>query len=171
MRLRWSAIRARAACFAEDWMTARYEKGESQTLYNEFFGVFGIMRRRVARFEEPVKQLGDERGFIELFWKRVLLVEQKSAGWDLIRAKLRALDHFPSLKENGLPRYIVVGDFQTFELDGLADKHRALDDAVDKLYRSVAFTGDPDRVGHLFGLYEKLVAPLVATAFQPYSAT
>ncbi|MGO4881385.1 MAG: type IIL restriction-modification enzyme MmeI [Bryobacteraceae bacterium] len=149
MRLSWNEIRARAACFAEDWKTARYENGESQTLHNEFFGVFGIMRRRVARFEEPVKRLGDERGFIELFWKRVLPVEQKSAGWDLIRAKLQALDHFPSLKENGLPRYIVVADFQTFELDGLPDKHRPLDDAVDKFYRSVAFTGDRDRVGYV----------------------
>jgi hypothetical protein len=40
--------------------------------------------------------------------------------------------------------------------------HRVLDDAVDKLYRSAPFTGDRDRAEHLFGLYEKLVAPLVA---------
>ena len=49
----------------------------------------------------------------------------------------------------------------------LRKAHRALDDAVDKLYRSAAFTGDRDRAEHLFGLYEKLVAPLVAAAFQP----
>jgi len=45
--------------------------------------------------------------------------------------------------------------------------HRALDDAVDRLYRSTAFTGDRDRAEHLFGLYETLVAPLVVAAAAP----
>src|SRR5438128_4094766 len=80
MRLSWNEIRVRAARFADEWKHAHYERGESQTFYNEFFEVFGITRRRVASFEEPVKKLGDERGFIDLFWKGVLLVEQKSAG-------------------------------------------------------------------------------------------
>jgi hypothetical protein len=163
MRLSWNEIRARAARFADEWKTAHYEKGESQTFYNEFFEVFGVTRRRVASFEEPVKKLGDERGFIDLFWKGVLLVEQKSAGRDLIRAKQQALDYFPGLKENELPRYILVSDFPP----QLRKAHRALDDAVDKLYRSAAFTGDRDRAEHLFGIYERLVAPLVAAAFQP----
>lgn len=44
--------------------------------------------------------------------------------------------------------------------------HRALDEAVDKLYRSAAFSGDRDRVEHLFGLYESMVTPLVARARQ-----
>ena len=44
----------------------------------------------------------------------------------------------------------------------LRKAHRALDIAVDKLYRASAFTGDRDRVEHLFGLYEKLVTPLIA---------
>ncbi len=49
----------------------------------------------------------------------------------------------------------------------LRKAHHALDDAVDKLYRSGAFAGDRDRAEHLFGLYEKVVAPLVAATFQP----
>ena len=49
----------------------------------------------------------------------------------------------------------------------LRKAHRALDDAVDKLYRSAAFTGDRDRAEHLFGLYERLVAPLVAATRRP----
>jgi hypothetical protein len=116
MRLSWNEIRARAARFAEEWALARYERGESQTFYNEFFEIFGVTRRRVASFEEPVKKLGNQRGFIDLFWKGVLLVEQKSAGRDLVRAKEQALDYFPGLKEYELPRYLLVSDFQTFEL-------------------------------------------------------
>jgi hypothetical protein len=116
MRLSWNEIRARAARFCEEWNDARYEKGETQTFYNEFFAIFGVTRRRVASFEEPVKRLGNRRGFIDLFWKGVLLVEQKSAGRDLKRAKEQAVEYFPGLKEHELPRYILVSDFQNFEL-------------------------------------------------------
>jgi hypothetical protein len=42
----------------------------------------------------------------------------------------------------------------------LRKAHRALDLAVDKLYRSAPFASDHERVVHLFGLYEKLIVPL-----------
>jgi len=45
--------------------------------------------------------------------------------------------------------------------------HQALDAAVDRLYTSAAFASDRARVEHLFGLYEKLVAPLTAAARSP----
>lgn len=116
MRLSWNEVRARAAAFSKDWAEARYERGETQSFYNDFFAVFGIIRRRVATFEEPVKKLGDKQGFIDLFWKGVLLVEQKSAGRTLVRARQQALDYFPGLKEHELPRYVLLCDFQLFEL-------------------------------------------------------
>lgn len=121
MHLNWNEIRARAARFASEWKDAHYERGESQTFYNEFFEVFGVPRRRVATFEEPVKRLGNKRGFIDLFWKGVLLVEQKSEGGDLVRAKQQAFDYFPDLKDFELPRYVLVSDFQNFELYDLED--------------------------------------------------
>ena len=124
MHLSWNEIRVRAARFAEEWKDAHYERGESQTFYNEFFEVFGVTRRRVASFEEPVRLLGDKRGFLDLFWKGVLLVEQKSAGRNLERAKTQALDYFPGLKEHELPRYVLVSDFQTFELYDLDEIKR-----------------------------------------------
>ena len=89
MHLSWNEIRACTARFAEEWKDAHYERGESQTFYNEFFEVFGVTRRRVASFEEPVRLLGEKRGFVDLFWKGVLLVEQKSAGFNLEKAKTR----------------------------------------------------------------------------------
>lgn len=105
MHLSWNEIRARASRFAHDWRDANYERGETQTFYNEFFEVFGVNRRRVASFEEPVRKLGNQRGFIDLFWKGVLLVEQKSAGRSLVKAREQALDYFPGLKDQELPRY------------------------------------------------------------------
>lgn len=121
MRLSWNEIRARAARFAQEWASARYEKGETHSFYNEFFDVFGVQRRKVASFEEPVKRLGDQRGYIDLFWKGVLLVEQKSAGRDLKKAKAQALDYFPGLEDAELPRYVLVSDFQTFQLFDLEE--------------------------------------------------
>ena len=50
-------IRDRALRFAREWESERREKAEAQTFWNEFFNVFGISRRRVASFEEPVKHL------------------------------------------------------------------------------------------------------------------
>ncbi len=121
MRLSWNEIRARAATFAQDWAGEGYEKGQTQLFYRDFFEVFGVPVRRVAAFEEPVKKLGDKRGFIDLFWKGVLLVEQKSAGRDLKKAKAQAFDYFPGLKDADLPRYILLSDFQTFELYDLEE--------------------------------------------------
>ena len=116
MRLSWNEISARAARFAQEWQDAGYEKGQTQLFYRDFFDIFGVPVRRVAAFEEPVKLLGDRRGFIDLFWKGVLLVEQKSAGRDLTKAKTQALSYFPGLKDADLPRYILLSDFATFEL-------------------------------------------------------
>jgi hypothetical protein len=116
MRLSWNEIRVRAARFADDWKGKGYEKGETQTFYNEFFQIFDVTRKRVASFEEPVKLLGKKRGFIDLFWKGVLLAEQKSVGRNLKKAKSQAFDYFPGLKEAELPRFILLSDFQSFEL-------------------------------------------------------
>jgi hypothetical protein len=48
MRLQWSEIRARAAEFAERHKGAHYEKGETQTFYNEFFDCFGVRGQQVS---------------------------------------------------------------------------------------------------------------------------
>ena len=42
--------------------------------------------------------------------------------------------------------------------------HRALDRAVDRLYRKSGFASERERVEHLFMLYEKMRAPLEASA-------
>lgn len=126
MRLSWNEIRARAATFAREWEGEGYEKGQTQLFYRDLFDVFGMPVRRVAAFEAPVKNLGENRGFIDLFWKGVLLVEQKSAGRDLKKARTQALDYFPGLKNADLPRYVLVSDFQSFELYDLEEDEHAV---------------------------------------------
>ena len=116
MRLSWNEIRVRAAAFSEEWKEARYEKGETQSFYNDFFEIFGVRRRSVARYEQHVQKLDNSSGFIDLFWPGVLLVEQKSAGRSLEEAYEQAGEYFDSLSERDRPRYILVSDFQNFEL-------------------------------------------------------
>ena len=77
MPLSQKEIRDNALQFSHDWADGSRERAESQTFWNEFFQIFGIERRRVATFEEPVKKLADKRGSIDLFWKGTLVVEHK----------------------------------------------------------------------------------------------
>ena len=43
MTLSTNEIRVRAAKFAEDWKEAHYERGETQSFYEKFFNIFGIL--------------------------------------------------------------------------------------------------------------------------------
>ena len=116
MRLSWNEIRTRAATFSREWADATYEKGETQSFYNEFFEIFGKRRRDVARYEERVQRLDNTSGYIDLFWPGVLLVEQKSAGRDLTAAREQAGTYFDALPDRERPRFQLLCDFQTFEL-------------------------------------------------------
>lgn len=122
MALSWNEIKDRALKFSNEWADETRERAEKDSFWNEFFNVFGISRRRVASFEEPVKKLGNKQGFIDLFWKGTLLVEHKSKGKDLKKALEQATDYFPGLKEHELPKYILVSDFENIKLYDLDEK-------------------------------------------------
>ena len=122
MALSWNEIKDRALKFSNEWAGETRERAEKDTFWNDFFNVFGISRRRVATFEEPVKKLGNKQGFIDLFWKGNLIVEHKSKGKDLGKAYEQAIDYFPGLKEHELPKYILVSDFERIKLYDLDEK-------------------------------------------------
>ena len=68
MPLSWNEIKKRAIEFSKEWEDASSEKSEKQTFWNEFFNVFGIVRRRVAAFEKAVDKFGKNKGYIDLFY-------------------------------------------------------------------------------------------------------
>ncbi len=140
MALSWNEIKNRAIAFSAEWQEEQREHAESQSFWNDFFHIFGISRRRVASFEEPVKKLGDKRGRIDLFWKGTLLVEHKSKGKDLDKAYTQALDYFPGLKEVELPKYILVSDFETFRLYDL-EEDSLHEFSIDELYKNISLFG------------------------------
>ena len=127
MPLAWNEIRPNAAAFAREWVDAEKENAEAQTFWNEFFAVFGVRRRTVAAFEEPVKGLSaadtggtPAGGRIDLLWPGVLLAEHKSRGRDLGRAESQAFDYITRLvaddRLDEVPRYVVVSDFARLAL-------------------------------------------------------
>ena len=124
MPLSWNEIKSRAIAFSKTWENETSEDAEAKSFWDGFFNVFGITRKRVASFEEPVKKLGSKQGFIDLFWKGILLVEHKSRGKNLDRAYTQALDYFPGIEERDLPKYILVSDFARFRLYDLDEKEQ-----------------------------------------------
>ena len=143
MPLSLNEIKDRALAFSREWAGEKVERAEAQTFWNEFFNVFGVSRRRVASFEEPVRkalplfdQGGAKTGRIDLFWRGVLVAEHKSRGRDLDTAYEQALNYFPGLPERDLPRYVIVSDFariRLYDLDTGTHDEFALKD----LYKNI----------------------------------
>ena len=140
MVLSWNEIKDRALMFSKEWADETKERAEKDSFWNDFFNVFGISRRRVATFEEPVKKLSGSQGFIDLFWKGTLLVEHKSKGKSLDKAFEQATDYFPGLKEHELPKYILVSDFDRIKLFDL-DEGTEHEFHVSNLYKNVKLFG------------------------------
>ena len=101
MPISWNEIRHNAIKFSRDWTGAKSERAEKQTFWNEFFQVFGVSRRAVASFEEPVKKICGDYGYIDLFWAAIVLVEHKSAGKDLGKAESQAFCYIQDLVREG----------------------------------------------------------------------
>jgi len=121
MPISWNEIKDRALKFSHEWADEASEDAEAKSFLDDFFNVFGVPRRRVASFEKRVKKINGKDGYIDLLWKGILLVEQKSRGRDLDRAFQQAKDYFPGIKDSDLPRYILVSDFSRFRLYDLEE--------------------------------------------------
>ena len=134
MPLSLSEVKDRAIRFAQEWQGETREHAEAKAFWGDFFTVFGVNRRRVATFEEPVKKLSGQQGFIDLLWKGTLLVEHKSRGKDLDKAVQQAKDYFPGLKDHELPKYILVSDFARFRLYDL-DEGTSFDFGLEELHQ------------------------------------
>ena len=113
----WNEIRTNAQQFATRWEGTSDENAESQSFWNEFLGIFGIDRKRVATFEARAKRESTGgRGRIDLLWPGTLVAEHKSAGKDLATAETQALDYLESIDIKDFPGVIVTSDFGNFRV-------------------------------------------------------
>ena len=110
-------IRQRAGQFVERWKKRHdvTECRESQTFINEFFGIFDVDRFASGiRFEYNIYQNGNRRR-IDVFWRDVILIENKTAGEDLNRASKQVRTYLDMLRRN-LPRYVLINNFRIFKI-------------------------------------------------------
>lgn len=140
MPLSWNEIKSRSLAFSKTWEHESSEDAEAKSFWDGFFDVFGISRKRVASFEEPVKKLGNKQGFIDLFWKGVLLIEHKSRGKSLDKAYTQALDYFAGISERDLPKYVLVSDFASFRLYDL-EENQQYEFPLKELHKNIKLFG------------------------------
>ncbi|MFV5702799.1 class I SAM-dependent DNA methyltransferase [Flavobacterium sp. XS2P12] len=116
MALSWNEIKDRALRFSKEWENTTNEEADAKSFLDAFFDVFGITRKKIGTFEHRVKKLSDADGYIDLLWKGTILVEMKSRGKNLDKAFQQAIDYTHGLKQNELPKYVLVCDFHIFRL-------------------------------------------------------
>lgn len=116
MVLSWNEIKDRAVKFSKEWKDTTNEEADAKPFLDAFFDVFGITRKKIGTFEHRVKKLSDADGYIDLLWKGTILVEMKSRGKNLDKAFQQAIDYTHGLKQNELPKYVLVCDFHIFRL-------------------------------------------------------
>jgi len=140
MALSWNEIKDRAVKFSKEWAGTFNEDADAKPFLVEFFNVFGISRKKVATFEHRVKKLNDQDGYIDLLWKGTMLIEMKSCGKDLKKAYQQARDYLQGLPQHELPRYVLVSDFELFQLHDL-EEDTTIEFKLPKLLNNVQHFG------------------------------
>ena len=116
MSLGWNEIEKRSIKFVREWEGVSNERAEAQSFLNEFLNIFGVNRKKVAFFENPIEKANGHKGFIDMLWKGKILVEMKSRGKNLDDAYNQAFDYTLKLKDCEVPEYIMICDFENIHL-------------------------------------------------------
>ena len=148
MALSWNEIKDRALKFSKEWKDTVKEESDAKPFLDAFFDVFGITRKKIGTFEHKVKKLSDTDGYIDLLWKGTILVEMKSRGNNLDKAFAQAIDYTHGLKQNELPKYVLVCDFYIFRLYD-TEEQTTLEFTLDELVLNV------QSFGYLLGYQKK----------------
>lgn len=148
MALSWNEIKDRALRFSKEWKNTINEEADAKPFLDAFFDVFGITRKKIGTFEHKVKKLSDTDGYIDLLWKGTILIEMKSRGKNLDKAFQQAIDYTHGLKQNELPKYVLVCDFYIFRLYD-TEEQTTLKFTLDELVNHV------QSFGYLLGYQKK----------------
>ena len=148
MALSWNEIKDRALRFSKEWKNTINEEADAKPFLDAFFDVFGITRKKIGTFEHKVKKLSDTDGYIDLLWKGTILIEMKSRGKNLDKAFQQAIDYTHGLKQNELPKYVLVCDFYIFRLYD-TEEQTTLEFTLDELVNHV------QSFGYLLGYQKK----------------
>jgi len=122
MDLSWDEIRDRAIQFSNEWNKNFDEEKDAKKFLYAFYDVFGIKKNTVAKFEYRIKKHEGHVNYSVLFWKRVLLIETRNKGVNLDIALEQAKEYMPGINMKDQPKYILVTNFDTFNLYNRAEK-------------------------------------------------
>jgi len=111
VNLNFPEMVAKARKLADDFRDISDEQKESQTFWNRFFDVFGQDRLQLANFEERITKSDGDDGRIDVFWPSELIVEHKSRGKSLDKAKKQATEYLSGINEVEYPKRLIVSDF------------------------------------------------------------
>ena len=117
--MKWTDIGTNARKFVKTWKgTTGEEKKFDQSFMNDFFSVYGVSRDKYF-FQYTVRLKTGEVRWADCFWPGVILIEMKSKGQtkiELEAAYAQSLEYYYAIKEEDKPKYILVCDFNVFEL-------------------------------------------------------
>ena len=117
--MKWTDIGKNARKFEKTWKeTTGEEKKFDQSFMNDFFSVYGVSRDKYS-FQYTVRLNTGEIRWADCFWPGVILIEMKSKGQkkaELETAYAQALEYYYAIEEEIRPKFILVCDFNVFEL-------------------------------------------------------
>lgn len=123
--LSYIEIRANLRAFAVEYREDVSEHAEYTTFWNDLLACFGVIRRQVASFQEQATRASTgNTGFIDFFWRKVVIGEHKSLGKMGPQGQLaeeQAFDYLAGgdIAREDFPRYIISTDFSNFRLTDL----------------------------------------------------
>ena len=108
-------IRTLLTKFLAEHEDYNYEKGQSQVFWSDFFHCFGVPAYVYGLwFENTI-----DRKFIDAFYPKHFIIEQKSEGRNLDDAYSQAIDYAGRLPMDKIPLFIIVSDFKQFRIKNL----------------------------------------------------
>lgn len=132
-------MKYRADNFIKKHKSDKYEKGEAQSYWKDFFDIFGVDANQVGEFEFPVvRESTGKPGFIDYYWRNHLIIEHKSLGKDLDKAFEQAIDYYNSLpKKHEKLGYIIASDFENIRLIDFKNEFHTEEIIIDQLREKI----------------------------------
>ncbi|MGD9758761.1 MAG: class I SAM-dependent DNA methyltransferase [Comamonas sp.] len=114
-RLTTNELRKRLTIFANKWQGASSEKADEKIFTADFLACFDIGAHHYEREFEVKKQDG-KTGYMDGFIPGQLIIEGKSFGKDLKKARKQAEEYRWACAKEQQPRFVLLHDFAQFAL-------------------------------------------------------
>ena len=157
-----SVMVKKARKLARDFKDITDEQKESQTFWNRFFDVFGQDRLQIGIFEKRITKSDGDDGRIDVFWPSELIVEHKSKGKSLDKAKNQATAYLSGIDEHEYPKRLIVSDFDKIRVYSYENWEKYEEIRLSELYNNLDIFGFMS--GHVPRDFSKNVEPVTINA-------